>query len=122
MCTTARRPGALASEVVAWADFAPDRVPIPDGPLYVTCDLDAFDPAFAPGVSHPEPGGLSVRDVVAVLGRLRSGVVGADVVELNPALDVGDSTAIVAVKLLKEMAGAIGRSRGRNCADGAPGV
>ena len=103
----------FGAEIVAWADFAPDRVPIPDGPLYVTCDLDALDPAFAPGVSHPEPGGLSVRDVVAVLGRLRTGVVGADVVELNPALDVGDSTSIVAVKLLKEMAGAMGRSQGR---------
>jgi len=99
-------------EVVDWADFAPGRVPIPDGPLYVTCDLDVLDPAFAPGVSHPEPGGLSVRDIVAVLGRLRSGVIGADVVELNPALDVGDSTAIVAVKLLKELAGAMARSQG----------
>jgi len=107
-------------EVVDWADCAPGRVPIPDGPLYVTCDLDVLDPAFAPGVSHPEPGGLSVRDIVAVLGRLRSGVIGADVVELNPALDVGDSTAIVAVKLLKELAGAMGRSQGRFHAAGAP--
>ena len=113
----ARRFGA---EVVEWVDFTPDRVPIPDGPLYVTCDLDALDPAFAPGVSHPEPGGLSVRDIVAVLGRLRIGVVGADVVELNPALDVGDSTSIVAVKLLKELAGAMGRSQGRDSMDGAP--
>ena len=52
-----------------------------------------------------------MRDVIAVLARLRTGVVGADVVELNPALDVGDSTSIVAVKLLKELAGAIGRSQ-----------
>jgi arginase family enzyme len=97
-------------EVVAWEEFSPGRVPIPDGPLYVTVDLDALDPAFAPGVSHPEPGGLSVRDIVAVLSRVRSRIVGADVVELNPAHDVGDATALVAVKILKELAGAMGRS------------
>jgi arginase family enzyme len=97
-------------EVVGWEDASPDRVPLPDGPLYVTIDLDALDPAFAPGVSHPEPGGMSVRDIVSVLSRIRSRVVGGDVVELNPGHDVGDTTSIVAVKLLKELAGAMGRS------------
>ena len=96
-------------EVVSWDDFTPAGVPIPDGPLYVTIDLDALDPAFAPGVSHPEPGGLSVRDIVAVLSRIRGKVVGADVVELNPVNDVGEATAIVAVKLIKELLGAMGR-------------
>lgn len=97
-------------EVVEWDEFAADRVPIPDGPLYVTIDLDALDPAFAPGVSHPEPAGLSVRDIVSVLSRIRTRIVGADIVELNPLHDVGDSTAIVAVKLLKELAGAMVRA------------
>ena len=50
--------------------FAPDRVPIPDGPLYISIDMDALDPAFAPGVSHHEPGGLSVRDILSVLDRV----------------------------------------------------
>jgi arginase len=95
--------------VVDWDNFSPARVPIPDGPLYVTIDLDALDPAFSPGVSHPEPGGLSVRDVVAVLARIRTSVVGADVVELNPAHDIGDATAVVAVKLIKELMGAMAR-------------
>jgi agmatinase len=102
----ARRFGV---EVVEWADFSPRTVPIPAGPLYVTIDLDALDPAFAPGVSHPEPGGLSVREIVAVLARIRTQVVGADVVELNPAHDNGDTTAIVAVKLIKELMGAMAR-------------
>ena len=102
----ARRFGV---EVVEWADFTPATVPIPAGPLYVTIDLDALDPAFAPGVSHPEPAGLSVRDIVAVLARIRTQVVGADVVELNPAHDTGDTTAIVAVKLIKELMGAMAR-------------
>ncbi len=85
-----------------------DRVPVPDGPLYVTIDLDALDPAFAPGVSHPEPAGLSVRDIVTTLARIRSRVVGADIVELNPLRDVSDATAVVAVKLLKELAAVAG--------------
>jgi arginase len=102
----ARRFGV---EVVDWHDFAPDRVPLPEAPLYVTIDLDGLDPAVAPGVSHPEPGGLSVRDVVAVLARIRSTVVGADIVELNPTQETGDATAIVAVKLMKELASAMAR-------------
>jgi arginase len=102
----ARRFGV---EVVDWAGFSPERVPIPEAPLYVTIDLDGIDPAFAPAVSHPEPGGLTVRDVVAVLARIRSRVVGADIVELNPSQAPGDATAIVAVKLIKELASAMVR-------------
>jgi agmatinase len=96
-------------EVVEWHDFTAATVPIPSAPLYVTIDLDALDPAFAPGVSHPEPAGLTVRDVVNVLARIPSPIVGADIVELNPTHDHGDATAIVAVKLLKELMGAMAR-------------
>jgi agmatinase len=96
-------------EVVEWRDFTPASVPIPAAPLYVTIDLDALDPAFAPGVSHPEPAGLTVRDIVQVLARTPTPLVGADIVELNPAHDAGDATAIVAVKLMKELLGAMAR-------------
>ena len=91
-------------EVVEMRDFAPDRVPIPAAPLYVSIDLDALDPAFAPGVSHHEPGGLSVRDILAVLHRVPGRIVGADVVEYNPQRDINGMTATVAAKLLKELA------------------
>jgi arginase len=91
-------------EVIEMRDFAPDRVSIPAGPLYISIDLDGFDPAFAPGVSHHEPGGLSVRDVLAVLRRVSSPVVGADIVEYNPGSDVNGMTAILAAKLVKEVA------------------
>jgi agmatinase len=91
-------------EIVAMRDFAPDRVPQLAGPLYISVDLDAFDPAFAPGVSHHEPGGLSVRDVLATLDRVRAPVVGADIVELNPSRDVNGVTAVLAAKLVKELA------------------
>jgi agmatinase len=91
-------------EIVEMRHFAPDAVPRPAGPLHVSIDLDAFDPAFAPGVSHHEPGGLSVRDVLAVLDRVRAPIVGADIVEYNPARDLNGVTAILAAKLVREVA------------------
>lgn len=78
-------------------------------PVYVSLDLDGLDPAFAPGVSHREPGGLSVRDVIATLQRVEGCVVAADLVELNPSTDLHDLTANVAVKLLRELAGLLAR-------------
>jgi agmatinase len=95
-------------EIVPMRDFAPDRVPLPEAPLYISLDLDALDPAFAPGVSHHEPGGLSVRDVLAVLHGLPGPIVGADVVEYNPSRDVNGMTAVVAAKLVKELAALAG--------------
>ena len=74
------------------------------GPLYLSLDLDALDPAFAPGVSHHEPGGLSVRQVIYWIQDLRAPLVGADVVELNPTRDIHGMTARVAAKLVKEIA------------------
>lgn len=75
------------------------------GPVYISCDIDALDPAFAPGVSHHEPGGLSVRDILGVIQRLPNRIVGADIVEYNPGRDINNMTAMVAAKLLKEIAG-----------------
>ena len=66
--------------------------------------MDGLDPSEAPGVAHPEPGGLSVREVLQILSRQRAQIVGADIVELNPARDINDITAIVAAKLLREVA------------------
>jgi arginase family enzyme len=60
---------------------------------------------LAPGISHPEPGGMSVRDVLEVLAAVRAPVVGADVVEYNPRNDVRDLTARVAAKFVKEIVG-----------------
>ena len=97
----ARRYGV---EMVEMRNFAADRVPIPDGPLYISIDMDALDPAFAPGVSHHEPGGLSTRDVLAVLKRVKGPLIGADIVEYNPSRDVNGMTAVVAAKLVKEIA------------------
>jgi agmatinase len=73
-------------------------------PLYVSIDLDGLDPAFAPGVSHPEPGGLSTREVLSILKELQAVPAGADVVELNPEKDANLLTAHVAARLVKELA------------------
>lgn len=97
----ARRFGV---EIVEMKDFG--RTPLPkfDNALYISIDLDGFDPAFAPGVSHHEPGGLSVRDVVDMLLSLDAPLLGADVVEYNPLRDVNGVTAVLAAKLVKELA------------------
>ncbi|HDM08990.1 MAG: agmatinase [Deltaproteobacteria bacterium] len=74
-----------------------------NGPVYLSFDMDALDPAFAPGVSHFEPGGLSVRDVITIIQRTSMRIIGADIVEYNPRRDFHDMTAMVAVKLIKEI-------------------
>jgi arginase len=74
-------------------------------PLYVSFDLDALDPAFAPGVSHQEPGGLTTRQALGVLQTVRARIVGLDVVELNPSRDVSGITAAAAFKIIQEVAG-----------------
>jgi agmatinase len=76
-----------------------------DGPLYLSLDIDVLDPAYAPGISHHEPGGLSTRDVIEIIDRLPIPLIGADIVELNPKRDVHGMTAMVAAKFLKEIAG-----------------
>lgn len=74
-------------------------------PLYLSIDIDALDPAFAPGVSHREPGGLSVRQLLSLVQSLDAPIVAADVVELNPRNDPSGASAIVAAKVLREVLG-----------------
>ena len=74
------------------------------GPLYLSIDLDVLDPAFAPGVSHHEPGGMSTRQLIELIQGLQVPLAGADIVEFNPLRDLSDITAMVAVKILKEVA------------------
>jgi arginase len=81
------------------------RNALPRGDVYVSLDLDGLDPAFAPGVSHREPGGLSVRDVLELVKLIPGTIVGADVVEYNPKQDVSGITASVAAKFAREFIG-----------------
>jgi len=81
-------------------------------PVYISLDLDALDPAYAPGVSHREPGGLSTRQVIDLLHAIDQPIVGADIVEYNPRCDISNLTAIVAAKLLKEIGGMMVKTNG----------
>lgn len=89
-------------EVFEMKDWSLDRLPALEPPVYLTLDLDGLDPAFAPGVSHHEPGGLTTRQVLDILHRLPP-LVGADIVEFNPHRDPTGITAALAAKLLKEI-------------------
>lgn len=73
-------------------------------PLYISIDLDVLDPAFAPGISHHEPGGMSTRQLLQCIQQISVPIVGADVVEYNPTRDVNDMTAMVGYKIFKEVA------------------
>ena len=75
------------------------------GPVYISFDMDVLDPAFAPGISHHEPGGMTVREAIAHLHVIEGAIVGADIVEYNPARDIAGMTAAVAAKFLKEVLG-----------------
>lgn len=96
----AARYGVEVYGMERWRDAPVEAL---QGPLYLSLDLDGLDPAFAPGVAHPEPGGLSTRDVVEMLHRIRAPIAGIDIVEYNPGNDHRDLTARVAAKLLKEV-------------------
>jgi agmatinase len=75
------------------------------GPVYLSFDMDVLDPAFAPGTSHWEPGGMTTREAIGFLHALPGPIVGADLVEFNPIRDASGFTAMVAAKLLKEILG-----------------
>lgn len=79
-----------------------------DSPLYISIDIDVLDPAFAPGVSHHEPGGMTTRQVLDIIHTLEgANIVGADIVEFNPRRDLNGVTAMTAAKILKELSAKI---------------
>ena len=90
-------------QVIQMQHFNLDFIQQLEGPLYISLDIDVLDPAFAPGISHHEPGGLSTRDVIRIIQSIGVPVVGADIVEYNPVRDLHNMTAMVAYKFLKEI-------------------
>ena len=97
-------------EVIEMKDFDSDLVLQFIGPVYISLDLDGLDPAYAPGVSHPEPGGLSTRNIINIIHSLKGQVIGGDIVEYNPDKDINDITATTGAKLMKELIGKIMKS------------
>lgn len=75
-----------------------------DAPLYVSVDIDVLDPAHAPGTGTPEAGGLTSRELLAMVrGLAPARVVGGDVVEVSPAYDHAEITAVAASHVLYEL-------------------
>jgi agmatinase len=98
----AARFGVEIYEMKDWRDDLDFKF---ETPVYISVDMDGLDPAYAPGVSHREPGGLSTRQVIDLIHRVKQPVVGADIVEYNPRMDVSNLTAMVCAKILKEISG-----------------
>lgn len=90
-------------EIVEMKDFALDKLPTFNNPIYLSLDIDALDPAFVPGISHHEPGGFTTRQVISIIQRIQAPILGVDLVEYNPTRDINNMTAMVCAKLLKEM-------------------
>lgn len=91
-------------EIIQMKDFDLHNLPELKHPIYLSLDIDALDPAFAPGVSHHEPGGLSTREIISIIQNIQVPILAADIVEYNPTRDINDMTAMVSAKLLKEIA------------------
>lgn len=90
-------------EIHQMRDYDIQNIPTFQNPLYISLDMDGFDPAYAPGVSHHEPGGFSSRQVIDLLHSIKTEVVGADIVEYNPNRDFQNMTAFLAAKMMKEI-------------------
>ncbi len=89
--------------VIQMSSYSLERIPSLVGPTYLSLDLDALDPAFAPGVSHYEPGGFSTRQILEIIQAIQSPLIGADIVEYNPTRDINDCTAVLGAKFLREI-------------------
>lgn len=90
-------------QVIEMKEFNYDFIKNLKAPLYISLDLDVLDPAFAPGISHHEPGGMTTRELIKIIQQIGVPIVGADIVEYNPVRDVQNMTAMVGYKLFKEL-------------------
>lgn len=93
-------------------DLADSLVPLDDRPLYLSLDLDIFDPALLPGTGTPEPGGidwLTFESLINVIPWPQ--VVGCDIVELAPTLDPSGCSSILAAKVVREIVLALSRAQ-----------
>jgi agmatinase len=77
---------------------------------YISIDLDCVDPAFAPGVSVPCPGGISSTDLIYLVKRaIQRGIIAMDIVELSPDFDLNNITACLAAKIISESIASINK-------------
>ncbi|MEN8790476.1 MAG: agmatinase family protein [Flavobacteriaceae bacterium] len=90
-------------EIIPAARFSSENLPEFKNPVYLSLDIDALDPAFAPGISHYEPGGLTSRQVLDIIQHINMPLLGADIVEYNPSRDFNQMTGMLCAKFLKEI-------------------
>ena len=83
-------------------------------PVYLSLDIDVLDPAFAPAVGNPVPGGLSSRRLIELIQALDVEIVGMDLVEVNPLLDRANVTSAAAARLVLEALGVMAERRQRH--------
>jgi len=105
----AERFGVEVVEMRSW-DGHLSVVPPIVGPVYVSIDIDVLDPAFAPGISHYEPGGMTSRQLIDCIHQLDAAectVIAADLVEVNPHRDINEMTAMVGAKIVRELLGLV---------------
>jgi agmatinase len=111
---------ALGYALISTARISGEGVPraierirdrVGDRPLYVSVDIDVLDPAHAPGTGTPEPGGLTTRELQELLRGLDGlALAGADVVEVSPAYDHAELTALAAAQVAYELLALSARS------------
>jgi arginase family enzyme len=93
------------------------------GPTYVSFDMDAIDPAYAPGTGTPVPGGLTSFEALSLLRALAGvTVVGLDIVEISPDHDSTGNTSLLAATLLAQMLASVAKGRAKATPDRAPEV
>ena len=106
----AKNAGLQIVTPIDLVDMGPKRVAkmlmekVAGGRTYVSIDLDCVDPALAPGVSVPSPGGLTTADLLYLLTRVMSeaDIAGFDIVELSPDYDLNNMTAYLAARIMSE--------------------
>jgi agmatinase len=89
--------------IIEMKDFNLNFIEALKSPLYISIDIDVLDPAFAPGVTYCEPGGMTTRQLIEIIQNTNVKIIGADIVEFNPFRDINNMTALVCYKLLKEL-------------------
>ncbi len=94
-----------------------------DRPLYLSIDIDVLDPANAPGTGTPELGGMSSRELLAIVhGLAGMNLVGGDVVEVSPPFDHAEITSLAAATLAYKMIGLMGLATGSSSRTAEPAV
>ena len=93
-------------------EYLTDIIDELDSPVYLSLDMDAIDPAFAPGVGTPEPFGMTPYEVLQTINFFSDRIVAFDCVEVSPPYDNGNTSALAA-RIIRHLVGAIWQSQER---------